>query len=95
VLEIEPVIHSSQNSIVTKNVSSKVLIIFCFCLPKEIVKEVKKREKASGIIPDRDIDLYMKVIFQSPFINFQHYYICLYQKNAVIFVEETILVQHS
>jgi hypothetical protein len=37
-----------------------------FCLTKEILEEVSKRERMAGITPDRDIDLFMKVIHQSP-----------------------------
>jgi hypothetical protein len=32
-----------------------------FLFAKEILEEVSKREKVTGIIPDHDIDLYMKV----------------------------------
>jgi len=31
-----------------------------FLFAKEILEEVSKREKVTGIIPDHDIDLYMK-----------------------------------
>lgn len=34
------------------------------CIPclKEILEEVSKREKEAGIVPDLDIDAYMKVL---------------------------------
>jgi ABC-type multidrug transport system ATPase subunit len=35
----------------------------------EILEEVSKREKVAGIIPDHDINLYMKVTYEYPFRN--------------------------
>ena len=59
-LEVEQVIPSAQIFIIIQNkFQSNNNIVFC--LSKEIIEEVSKREKVAGIIPDHDINLYMKV----------------------------------
>ena len=65
-----PSLHNSDNNNST----------IC-CWPNEdIMVEVSKREKEAGIIPDPDVDTYMKVPFASPvFFSFMwcsHMYFC-------------------
>lgn len=62
--------HKFSYVIITKKlVHSNVITKLCFYLSKEILKEVSKREKMAGIIPNHDIDLHVKVKFESHFIN--------------------------
>lgn len=44
-----------------KILNLKYYVTHYFCLPKEILKDVSARESVAGIIPDADIDLYMRV----------------------------------
>lgn len=46
----------------------------CVFMSKEILQEVRKREEEAGFIPDRDIDLYMKV----------QIYICFYKLIRIV-----------
>ena len=51
------------NSIGSSNIVTYIALVtlFCYFVQIEIMMEVSRREKQAGIVPDPDVDAYMKV----------------------------------
>lgn len=62
VLEVDKVLYFT--AIFKNQINGQTTCTYSLFFGKEIMLEVSRREKAAGIVPDPDIDAYMKVTLQ-------------------------------